>query len=145
MGISQTKRQAAIDNTVAAGGLAAFTIKTADDPCNVHGLILDVRIASTGAGVSFGQWALVLKPRGSTADPSLTTTGINAELDNPIFWMLSTWMTNGVSFVDRFGGAPRTSRNCPRGATLRLLVESSALSAGGTRVHGTVTWFETIK
>jgi len=145
MGISQTKRMQAIDNTLSLGSQLATTINTADDPCNIHGLQLDLFIGSNvGAEHNFGKWALVLQPRGSAAAPSINTTGINAEDNNAIFWMLGSWMIVDRGFA-HVGGAPRTSRNCPEKATLKFLLENSALSTTAVRVHGTVTWFETTK
>ena len=145
MGITQTKRQQVLDNTVVVNGQVNLVINAADDPCNIHGLILDIKIGSTGAGLSFGQWGLVLLPRSSTADVDMTTATLNTEVDNPVFWMLGTWMTDITGGLDRIGGAPKTSRNCPRGGRLRLSIKNSALSGSTIRVHGTVTWFETIK
>jgi len=144
LGITQTKRQAVMDITVAANAHGTFTINTAEDPCNIHGLIVDLHAGITGAGLTFGQWALVLLPRGTGPLPIIDTTAINAEADNPVFWMLGNYMMVAES-VDHFGGAPKTSRNCPRGGRLIIRVSNSALSGSTIRVHGTITWFETIK
>ncbi len=145
MGITQTKRQQAIDNTVAANAQVNTVINTADDPCNIHGLIIDIRIGSLSTGLSFGQWAVTLMPRVGTNAPVLTTSTINSEIDNPVFWMLGSWMTDLTGGLDRVGGAPRTSRNCPRGGRLQFNLENSAVSGSGIRFHGTATWFEVIK
>jgi len=145
MGISQTKRVRAFDNTVAANAQIGLILNTADDPCNIHGLITDMMIGQTGVGLSFGYWALCLLPRGTTANPVLTTTALNSEVDNPIFWMVGTWMTDDAGVVSHIGGAPRTSRNCPRGGRLVLVIANSALSGSTIRTHGVATWFETIK
>jgi len=143
MGISQTKRQQVIDNTISAGTQVNTTIRTIGDPCNIHGLILDLWIGSRLVTQhNFGQWAVLINPRGGTGTPSITTTSINAEQDNPLFWMLGSWMTV-ESDKSHVGGAPRTSRNCPTNSKLTLAIESSALSEGASRIHGTVTWFET--
>jgi len=82
-------------------------------------------------------------PRGTGTDPNITTSGLNAELDNPIVWMVGNWMVVAES-VDHFGGAPKSSRNCPKGGRLKLAVNNSALSGSTVRIRGTVTWFETI-
>jgi len=145
LGISQTKRQQGIDFTVSAGAQGLATLNTAADPCNIHGLILDLWVGSEVTGQhDFGHWSVVLQPREDTSAPSMTTSGISAEDANAIFWMLGTWMLIGPDKV-HIGGAPRTSRNCPRGGRLRVLVENSVLSAGAMRVHGNASWFETIK
>jgi len=145
MGISQTKRQQVIDNTVALGAQLNVTLNTATDPCNIHGLVLDVWIGSqVDTQHDFGKWAVVLQPRATAGAPVLTTTALNSEIDNPIFWMLGSWMLVGPGW-NHVGGAPRTSRNCPRDGRLRFIVENSSVSAGSVRVHGTATWFETIK
>ncbi len=145
MGITQTKRQQAIDGTTAAGVQTNTSINVAADPCNIHGMIVDIQIGSTSTGLSFGQWAVTLQPRGSTTAPGLTTANINNEQDNPVFWMLGSWMTDLTGGLNRVGGSPRTSRNCPRGGRLQFQIENSSLSGSGIRFHGTVTWFETIK
>jgi len=145
LGISQTKRLQAIDGTLIAGSQSEFIINTAEDPCNIHGLIIDIWISGATATLpSFGQWALTMRPRLSTAGPGIATSTLNLEADNPIFWMLGTWMVAGIDKA-HVGGAPRTSRNCPRGGRLTIGIQSSALSAGVMRIHGVATWFETIK
>jgi len=144
MGISQTKRQLVIDNTVNAGAQLNVVIP-ATDSCNVHGLILDVWVGSqVDTHHDFGKWALMLMPRGGTAIPVINTAGINAEADTSTFWMLGSWMLIGPDH-NHVGGAPRTSRNCPKNGRLVFSLENSAVSAGAVRVHGTVSWFETIK
>jgi len=145
LGISQTKRVQAIDNTVADGAQLNVTLSTAGDPCNIHGLVLDLWVGQQVVTFhDFGKWALMLLPRGGTGVPSITTANLNNELDNSVFWMVGSWM---IVDVDRahVGGAPRTSRNCPRNGRLVVAIENSAVSAGPVRVHGTATWFETIK
>jgi len=145
MGITQTKRQQALDNTIAVGGQITFVLNTASDPCNIHGLMLDINIGSNvGSEHNFGAWALVLSPRGTTGIPAITTGAINFEADNPIFWMLGSWMNIDRGFT-HIGGAPRTSRNCPRGGRLQVTIANSPVSTSAVRVHGTATWFETIK
>ena len=145
MGISQTKRMQAIDNTVSAGAQLDVVLNTADDPCNIHGLIIDLWVGQQVVTFhDFGKWALFLLPRTGTSVPSINTTGVNSENASSVIWMLGTWM---VVDVDRahVGGAPRTSRNCPRGGRLVVSIENSSVSAGAVRVHGVATWFETIK
>ncbi len=144
MGVSQTKRVQAIDNTIAPNAQVNIVILTSEEPCNIHGLILDLHIGSLGAGLTFGQWVLSLLPRTGGLNPNVTTAGINAEADNPIFWMVGNWMVFGET-IDHFGGAPRTTRNCPRGGRLLLSANNSALSGASVRIRGTATWFETIK
>ena len=143
MGLSQLRRQQAIDNTVSLGATLEVFLKTGEDACNIHGLILDIFIGSNvGAEHNFGKWALVAQPRATTGAPGMTTTALNAELDNAVFWMLGAWMIVDRGFT-HIGGAPRTSRNCPKEARIKLLVENSSLSTTAVRVHGTATWFET--
>jgi len=145
MGTTQTKHQQVFDNILAANAQVNFDIKTADDACNVHGLILDIHVGNTGVGLTFGQWALVLRPRGQAINtPVITTSQINLEFEIPIFWMLGNWMTEAGQ-IDHIGGAPKSSRNCARNSILTVSVESSALSGSSVRVHGTATWFETTK
>ncbi len=145
LGVTQTKRIQVIDNTVALGTQLNVTLNTADDPCNIHGLILDLWAGVVTSTVpTFGQWALSLLPRGGTTAPALTTAGLNAETNNPIIWMLGSWLASGDDKA-HIGGAPRTSRNCPRGGRLIVGIENSALSGTGIRIHGVATWFETIK
>jgi len=145
LGISQLRRQFALDFTVLANATGNANVNIPSDPCNVHGLIVDVRIGSIGIGLSFGTWALTLRPRASTSIPDLRTADINAEKDNPVFWMLGSWMADEQGAVDRVGGSPRTSRNCPRDSKLNFAVENSPISGATVRVHGVVTWFETIR
>jgi len=134
-----------IDNTVALGGQLDVIINTADDPCNIHGLILDIWAGVVSSTVpTFGQWALMVLPRGNTPVPALTTTSLNNEDNNPVIWMLGSWLASGDDKA-HVGGAPRTSRNCPRNGRLVFSIENSALSGTGIRVHGVATWFETIK
>jgi len=144
MGISQTKRVQAFDSTVAANAQAAFSI-VADQPCNIHGLILDMMIGQTSVGLTFGYWVLYLLPRGTTAIPTANTAGLNGENNNPVMWMLGTWMTDDAGVISHIGGSPRTSRNCPEKGRLILVIHNSALSGSGVRLHGTMTWFETLK
>ena len=89
MGTTQTKRMQTLDNTIAANAQVTFTIDTADDPCNIHGLIVDMHVGNTGVGLSFGQWIAYVQPRGSTSGPIIDTTAINAEQDNPIIFLRS--------------------------------------------------------
>jgi len=144
MGVSQTRRNQGVDNTLAPNGGVSIT-NTSEEPCNIHGLQVDVMIGNTGAGLTFGYWAIYLLPRGSTGVPTLTTTNLNNEQDSPVTWMLGTWMTTDTGVVSHIGGSPRTSRNCPRGGRLILRITSSVLSASSVRIHGVMTWFETIK
>ena len=145
MGVSQTKRSVAIDNTISVGANLAQDLVNVEDPCNVHGLILDLWIGSNvGAEHNFGKWAVFAQPRTNTNIPTVNTTNVNDERDSAITWMLGAWM-----IVDRgsthIGGAPRTSRNCPRGGRITLAIENSTLSTTAVRVHGVCTWFETQK
>ena len=143
MGVSQTKRTQAIDNTIAAGAQLDVVLNTAEDPCNIHGLIIDLWIGQQVVTFhDFGYWAVFILPRKGTAVPPLTTTNINNENDSAVTWMLGTWM---VVDVDRahIGGAPRTSRNCPRGGRMVISMANSAISAGAVRAHGVASWFET--
>jgi len=145
MGITQTKRVQVIDNTAAPGVQTDVVLNTADDPCNIHGLILDLWMSQSTAGLtSFGNWALSLLPRAATAVPILTTANLNLEVDNPVFWGVSSFNVIGSNSI-RVGMAPRTSRNCPRSGRLVLGFFNSAVSTGTVRLHGTATWFETIK
>jgi len=145
MGISQTKRQQVIDNTISVGATLNVDVRAGEDACNMHGLIADLFIGSNvGVEHNFGKWALVSLPRGETGAPVMTTTALNSEVSNPVFWMLGAWMIvdRGVAHI---GGAPRTSRNCASSNRTKLLVENSALSTSAVRIHGTITWFETAK
>jgi len=133
-----------IDNTVAAGAQLDVVIP-ADDPCNIHGLIVDVWIGSqVDTQHDFGKWALFLLPRTGTAVPSINTAGVNNELNNSVTWILGSWMLIGPDH-NHVGAAPRTSRNCPKAGRLVFSVENSAVSAGAVRVHGTITYFQTVK
>jgi len=144
LGITQTKRQQVIDNTVAAGAQLDVVLP-ADNPCNIHGLIVDVFVGSqVDTQHDFGKWGMLLLPRGGTGVPSLTTASINGENAVATFWMLGAWMLIGPDH-NHVGGAPRTSRNCPQKGRLVFALENSSVSAGAVRVHGTVTWFETRK
>ena len=144
MGVSQTKRFQVIDNTLAPNAQLNDVISTSEDPCNIHGLQLDVWVGTTTAGLNFGAWGLWLLPRQATAVPILTTTALNTEVDSAVNWLLGAWLQNENAF-NHVGGAPRTSRNCPRGGRLVFSIASSAVSATTTRIHGVVTWFETTK
>ena len=144
MGISQTKRQQVIDNTISAGSQLDVTMP-GEDACNIHGLIVDLWVGSqVDTQHDFGKWAVMLLPREGTGVPSLTTANLNNEKDASVFWMLGSWMIIGPDH-NHIGGAPRTSRNCPRQGRMIISIENSAVSAGAVRVHGTVTWFETTK
>ncbi len=145
MGVSQTKRTQSIDNTIAANAQVATIISTSEDPCNIHGLIADMFLGQTGVGLTFGYWALVLLPRGDTAVPTLNTTTINAEQFSSVVWMLGSWMTDDAGVISHIGGAPKSSRNCPRNGRLVLSIHNSALSGSTVRIHGMLSWFETIK
>jgi len=145
LGTTQTKRVQVIDNTVALGAQLDVTLNTAGDPCNIHGLILDIWVGQQVATFhDFGNWALMLLPRGASVIPSLTTTSLNNEKNNPVMWMNGNWMLVDLD-RNHVGGAPRTSRNCPRDGRLVFSLENSAISQGAVRVHGVATWFETIK
>jgi len=144
LGISQTKRIQAVDDIVAPNTTGGITI-TSEEPCNIHGMQIDVQIGNTAAGLTFGYWAVYLLPRGSTALPTLNTTNLNNEQDSPVTWMLGSWMTDDAGVVSHVGGSPKTSRNCPRGGRLVLSIANSVLSGSSVRLHGTITWFETTK
>jgi len=144
MGISQTKRLSALDNTVAANAENVLNIQS-EEPCNIHGLIVDIMIGQTGTGLSFGYWSLYLIPRPVATTLALNTTNINGENDSAVTWMIGTWMTDDAGVISHIGGSPRTSRNCPRGGKLVLVISNSALSGSTIRIHGTLSWFETIK
>jgi len=143
--ISQTKRTQAIDNTIAAGAQLDVLLNTAAEPCNVHGLIIDLWVGQQVVTFhDFGYWAVTILPRTTTSVPVLNTSNVNQEKDSAVMWMLGTWM---VVDTDRahIGGAPRTSRNCNRGARMFISIANSSVSAGSVRAHGVATWFETIK
>ena len=145
MGTTQTKRYQAIDNTISLGAQLDVEIAKATDPCNVHGLILDLWVGSNvGAEHNFGKWMLNALPRAETNPPLIKTSDINTEKDSAVCWMLGSWMIvdRGVAHI---GGAPRTSRNCPRNGRINLSIENSSLSTTAVRVHGVATWFETQK
>jgi len=144
MGVSQTKRERALDNIIAANAQVALTIQS-EDPCNIHGLIFDMMIGQTSVGLTFGYWKMFLLPRTSTPVPVVNTANINTEDDTAVTWMSGTWMTDDAGVVSHIGGAPRTSCNCSRGGRLVLVIANSALSGSSVRIHGTVSWFETIK
>jgi len=145
MGISQTKRTQGIDGTISAGTQVNTLLNTAGDPCNIHGFQLDLWIGSRLITQhNFGHWAVTLQPRGDTTMPNIKTSDLSAELSSSIMWMLGSWMTV-ESDKAHIGGAPRTSRNCPKGGRLQVAIESSALSEGASRFHGNAQWFETIK
>jgi len=144
LGVSQTKRTRGFDVIIAANAQGSLAI-TSEDPCNVHGLMADFMIGQTGAGLTFGYWALYLLPRESTSEPVLNTTNLNSEIDTAVMWMVGTWMTDDAGVVSHIGGAPKSSRNCPRDGRLVFIIANSALSGSSVRVHGTLTWFETIK
>jgi len=98
--------------------------------------------SASQTSMSFGHWVLAIRQRGSTSNPSLVTSTLDSEVDNPIIWASGSWMANQNPvpvFVN-----PRTSRNIPKGATLVLIVQSSPLSAFTVRIHGTAHWFETV-
>jgi len=144
MGVSQTKRISAVDNTIAAGGQLDIEIKS-DNACNIHGLIVDLWVGQQVATFhDFGYWAVSLLPRTQTQVPNLITSQVNDERDSAVFWMLGSWM---IVDTDRahVGGAPRTSRNCPRDGRMVVSISNAALSAGSVRVHGVISWFETVK
>jgi len=145
VGVSQTKRAQAFDNTFAPNAQVNIVITTSEDPCNIHGLITDLMVGSLGAGINFGYWAMLLIPTRQTNIPTLNTTTINSEDFNALIWMLGTWMCDDPSGIAHIGGAPRTSRNCPRGGRLVLIVSNSVLSGSSVRIHGTASWFEIIK
>ncbi len=142
MGVSQTKRTQAVDTTVTANATTEFVISTSEDPCNIHGLIVDVHIGNTSAGLNFGQWGVFLLPRKDTSSPGIQTSAVNSEEASAVTWMLGNWM-NVLETVDHIGGAPKSSRNCPRQGRLVFKLENSPVSVGTVRVHGTFTWFET--
>jgi len=143
LGVTQTKRQLVIDNTISAGA-SLNSVLPISDACNVHGLIVDIWVGSqVDTQHDFGKWAVMQLPRGGTGIPAITTANINTENDNAVFWMLGAWMIIGPDH-NHIGGAPRTSRNCPKNGRVVVAIENSSVSAGAVRVHGTVTWFETI-
>jgi len=145
MGVSQTKREQAIDNTISVGAQLDVDLVTVVDPCNIHGLIVDMFVGSNvGAEHNFGHWSVHVRPRTGTGAPAMTTTGINLEKDIAIKWMQGSWMIVDRGFT-HIGGAPRTSRNCPRGGRLTVSIGNSAVSTTAVRVHGVATWFETQK
>jgi len=144
MVFSQTKRSQGLDNTISVGGQTSFTV-TASNPCNVHGLILDLHIGSNvGAEHNFGYWALYLLPREQTSIPTVNTTNMTDERDTQVMWMAGSWTVIDRGFI-HIGGAPRTSRNCPKDGRLVLVISNSALSTTAVRANGLMTWFETIK
>jgi len=145
MGISQTKRLSAFDDIIAANAQGVFFVTTSEEPCNIHGMILDMMIGQTGAGLTFGYWILALLPRKDTGVPIVNTATLNTEDYSAITWMVGTWMTDDAGVVSHIGGAPRTSRNCPRGGRLVMIIHNSALSGSSVRTHGTASWFESIK
>jgi len=145
LGISQTKRTQAVDNTISAGAQLDVVLKTAEDPCNIHGLIIDLWVGQQVLTFhDFGYWAVTLLPRANATVPVITTTRVNDERDSAVTWMLGTWMLVGED-RNHIGGAPRTSRNCPRDGRLVISIANSAISAGAVRAHGVATWFETTK
>ncbi len=140
------KRIRAFDAIVAAGAATTFDLQASyPDNCNCHGIGIDIWVGANSASqtaFAFGHWLLVVQPRGGSATPGTTTATINTEVDNPIVWASGSWMANQNPtpiFIN-----PRTSRNIPKGATFRLVIGSSALSAFSVRFHGTGHWFETI-
>ena len=80
MGLSQTKRTQAIDNTVAAGAQLDVILNTTEEPCNIHGLIIDLWVGQQVATFhDFGYWAVSILPRTTTTVPVLNTTNVNQE------------------------------------------------------------------
>jgi len=156
MGISDSKWIQAFDQTANVGStvseLLLFTEdgapsagRTGPRAVNMHGVRLEFTVStdiipSAGVNESFGHYALIIKYRQSTGDPSITTSSLSLQDDNNIIWAVGTWVSTPQSPA-RILINPKTSRNIPRLAEVQLLVENSPVSDDTVRVHGVLQAF----
>ena len=113
------------------------------DVVNVHGMhycfSIEPEVENANAN---GWWALWCLPANTISPANLPDqiTNIDDEDANPYLWGLGCWTaSNQAPFHLEF--APRTSRNCQKGARIVGVVNKSGVSAGSVRIIQTLTCF----
>ena len=114
------------------------------DVANMHGVHYCFSIEPEDAGANAnGYWVLYCLPAGVIGAADLPQSF--AQLDNedflPYVWGVGCWTaSNEAPFHYEF--APRTSRNCQRGARIFGTIRATGISAGLVRINQTLTLFQ---
>ncbi len=115
------------------------------DRVNVHGLrycfSIEPEVQDANAN---GWWVVFCLPGEIILDADLPTTigTIGNEKSNAYIWGIGCWTaSNQAPFHLEF--APRTSRNCQKGARIKAYIVKEGISSGAVRIIQTLTCFTT--
>jgi len=115
------------------------------DAVNFHGLRYCVSIEpEVGDANANGFWAVWCLPGGiiQLADLPNTFGEIGNEDSAPYLWGVGCWTaSNQSTFSEVF--APKTSRNCQKGARIVARTLISGVSSGNVRINAILTGFTT--
>jgi len=115
------------------------------DAVNLHGLRCCGSIEPEDGGANAnGVWAVWCLPGGviQNADLPLSIGGLGSEDSAPYLWGLGCWVASNESTYN-FEFAPKTSRNCQKGARIVFRIIKDGVSAGNVRVNMIITGFTT--
>ncbi len=102
---------------------------------NVHGLRAGFMVEPQDADANaHGTWSLWCLPRESTAIPATSIAALELEADNNVLWACGIWGASNQSPYTKDDIAPKTSRNCPQGSRITLVVTVEGISAGVARL-----------
>ncbi len=114
------------------------------DAVNVHGYRFCGSIEPENGGANAnGFWCVFCLPAGvlSAQNDLPNTEGeLNSEDTNAYLWGVGCWTASNEAPY-HFEFAPRTSRNCQRGARIIAYVVKSGISAGNVRINLVATCF----
>ena len=145
---TQRRRLDANTDQKTVGGQAQVTIEQNEtDAANMHGMHYCFSIEpENGDANANGFWIVYCLPAG-VIDQAVGTDlpSSFSDLDNedflPYVWGVGCWTaSNQAPFHYEF--APRTSRNCQKGARIVGVVSVSGISAGLVRINSTMTCFQ---
>ena len=115
------------------------------DAVNIHGVRACISIEPENQDANAnGTWALYCIPGGVIQDSDIPATigTLGSEDSAPYLWGVGCWVaSNQGPYNHEF--APKTSRNCQKGARLLLRVTFDGVSAGNCRINAVITGFTT--
>jgi len=114
------------------------------DAVNVHGFRMCLSLEPENADANAnGTWAVYCLPGGTiqNADLPLTIGALGNEDSAPYLWGLGCWVASNQGPLNALEFAPKTSRNCQKGARIVLVVTFDGVSAGAVRSNMIMTCF----
>ena len=145
--MNSQKRRIVTDTDAGGIGAVDLTLDLDDaDAVNVHGMrfCASIEPENTDANAN-GFWAVWCLPSGviQTADLPISLSALGNETDGAAYlWGVGCWTASNQAPY-HFEFAPKTSRNCQKGARLIFRIKKDGVSAGNVRINALMTGFTT--